>query len=1392
MSTEASVVKENTYKTGKKDYAFLDLFQCPTFVVDTDKKVLYANEAFADLVAKKREQTIGNQIASLIKAEESGVDEALATGDKCCVLTWATIKGKKYFLEFEPNPLLDEKGNIVGVLEIVRDITGQKMATQAVYDLVVKAKAGDLSARADVEVDGDYRLLVDGINEMLDAVIGPLNVAAEYVDRISKGDIPPKITDSYNGDFNEIKNNLNNCIEEITGVTGEMGSLVRAVSEGVLARRGDVSRFQGVYKEMIQDANGLIDSIADPLADLTACLERMAVNDLTKKIEKGYLGVWNDLKNSTNHAMDNVINTVRITKNISKGDMSDLDGLIKVGQRSENDELVPSYARMIQAIKGLIEDTEMLSKAAIEGKLATRADASKHQGDFRKVVDGVNNTLDAVIGPLNVAAEYVDRISKGDIPPAISDAYSGDFNEIKNNLNGLIGGITGVTEEMVTLEHAASEGDLTKRGDAGRFRGAYKEMVQGMNGLFDSIANPLGELTAMLSRLSTNDYTQKMSGDYAGIWGELEESANTTLSRLISLQDVAVRVGNGDLSRLDEFKNAGRRCENDQLMPAFIGMMGAIEALIADVNVLSKAAVEGKLATRADASKHGGDFKKIIDGFNDTLDSVIGPLNVAAEYVDRISKGDIPPMITDSYNGDFNEIKNNLNKCIEAVSAVVADANLLSKAAIEGRLGTRASAGKHQGDFKKIVEGINGTIGTLVGHLDNMPAPVLIVDKEFTIQFINKMGAQIGDRTTGSLIGTKCYDYFRTSVCRSDNCACGISMRTGQVSSCEVVAHPAGRDMEILFSGVPLKDEKGEIVGVMKVVTDQTAIKKEFRISQKLADYQSQESQRLAAGLERLSKGDVDFKIETGLGDSDTEAARATFESLGNAVNRCAVVVSDMVTDANLLSKAAVEGKLATRADASKHDGDFKKIIEGFNNTLDSVIGPLNVAAEYVDRISKGDIPPAITDSYNGDFNEIKNNLNQCIGAVGALVADANLLSRAAVEGKLTTRADASKHQGDFKKIVEGVNGTLDAVIKPVNEAADCLKEMAMGNLDVEVRGDYKGDHAVIKENLNATVASLNDILNKVSMAVDQVNMGARQVSDSGQSLSSASTEAASSLEEITASMHELTAQTAMNAENATQANQLAMQARQSAERGDREMGSMVKAMADINESASSISKIIKAIDEIAFQTNLLALNAAVEAARAGVHGKGFTVVAEEVRNLAQRSAAAAKETAEMIEGSIKKTEVGAKIAEETSRALEEIVAGSTKVTDLIGEIASASKEQAQGIGQINTGLSQVDQVTQQVTASSEESASASETLSSQSQQLKQMLTKFRLKKQSFDMASSGLPAGITPEMIQMLKSMLQSQQMAAASGGRPTRRTGAPSKASDIISLDDEEFGKF
>ncbi|SER90537.1 MCP four helix bundle domain-containing protein, partial [Giesbergeria anulus] len=177
----------------------------------------------------------------------------------------------------------------------------------------------------------------------------------------------------------------------------------------------------------------------------------------------------------------------------------------------------------------------------------------------------------------------------------------------------------------------------------------------------------------------------------------------------------------------------------------------------------------------------------------------------------------------------------------------------------------------------------------------------------------------------------------------------------------------------------------------------------------------------------KIAKGDMSTTMVLAADDST---------SLFSAMKRMTEAIQTMTTDATMLSKAAVEGKLAIRADATKHQGDFRKIVQGVNDTLDAVIGPLNVAAKYVDDISRGAIPVKITDNYNGDFNTLKNNLNTCIDAVNALVADAARLSKTAVDGKLSTRADASQHQGDFRKIVQGVNDTLDAVIGPLNVAA--------------------------------------------------------------------------------------------------------------------------------------------------------------------------------------------------------------------------------------------------------------------------------------------------------------------------------------------------------------------
>ena len=418
--------------------------------------------------------------------------------------------------------------------------------------------------------------------------------------------------------------------------------------------------------------------------------------------------------------------------------------------------------------------------------------------------------------------------------------------------------------------------------------------------------------------------------------------------------------------------------------------------------------------------------------------------------------------------------------------------------------------------------------------------------------------------------------------------------------------------------------------------------------------------------------------------------------------------IKALVADARTLSEAAVAGKLATRADASKHKGDFKAIVEGVNHTLDAVIGPLNVAANYVDRISKGDIPHKITDTYNGDFNTIKNNLNTCIEAVNKLVADANMLSAAAVAGKLDTRADVSQHQGDFRRIVQGVNDTLDNVVAPIQDVQRVMAAMEQGDMTQTISKSYNGDFDTLKQAINNTIARLSDTISQIISAADALSNASGQVSATAQSLSQSSSEQAASVEETTASLEQMTASVNQNTENAKVTDNMASKSSKEAVEGGEAVGKTVDAM-------KSIADKIGIIDDIAYQTNLLALNAAIEAARAGEHGKGFAVVAAEVRKLAERSQVAAQEIGTLAGSSVK-------MAEKAGNLLQEMVPSIQKTSDLVQEIASASQEQSVGVSQINNAMGQLNKATQQNASASEELAATAEELGGQAGQLQQLM----------------------------------------------------------------------
>jgi methyl-accepting chemotaxis protein len=471
------------------------------------------------------------------------------------------------------------------------------------------------------------------------------------------------------------------------------------------------------------------------------------------------------------------------------------------------------------------------------------------------------------------------------------------------------------------------------------------------------------------------------------------------------------------------------------------------------------------------------------------------------------------------------------------------------------------------------------------------------------------------------------------------------------------------------------------------------------------------------ADLKRLAAGELD--IESKVIDEKDE--------IGPALRSAMQAIRGLIEEAERLAIAGCQGNLSERGDVERFPGSFRTIIEGMNTTLDSVVARIQDATSYFERIARGDIPPKIEDVYPGDYESIRLSINTCIDAIDRLVKDVQSLSNAAVEGKLATRVDASRHENEFRRIVEGMNGTLDAVSAPVKETAAVLHKLERRDLTQFANNRFKGEHAAMLDSLNATITALNSALCTVARTVDEVSAASQQIASGSQEVASGATDQASAIQTVSSRLEQMSTSAQESARKAQEANQVAEGAHAVAGKGSLSMREMIEAMRKIRGSAESTSQIIKDINEIAFQTNLLALNASVEAARAGAAGRGFAVVAEEVRGLALRSKEAAMKTEGLIKDSVKQANEGEATSKEVSAQLERIVEAVEKVSTIVFEIVQSSQNQAEGIREVKESVLQMDQVVQRNASSANESSSAAMRLSEQAAGLAGTVGQFSL-----------------------------------------------------------------
>ncbi|MCX7879845.1 MAG: methyl-accepting chemotaxis protein [Ignavibacteria bacterium] len=802
---------------------------------------------------------------------------------------------------------------------------------------------------------------------------------------------------------------------------------------------------------------------------------------------------------------------------------------------------------------------------------------------------------------------------------------------------------------------------------------------------------------------------------------------------IIKAVDASEKISRGDTNVELETKT---KDETALLISSMKKMVETISSMLSDVKMLAKATIEGKLNVRADSSKYQGDFKELIDGFNGTLDAVIQPLNVAASYVDKISKGDIPPKITDDYKGDFNEIKNNLNNLIDNLNNVsniatnIANGNLdiqiierstndtlmislnrmstsLKKVvndiysivdkAKKGYLDYRCERFGHQGEFLRLIDGINQTLDIITNIFD-YAGNFMVADSDGYINYLNK--SQYNFLTKYESDYKKAYPDFAVSKIVGThidrwhkNPSRNRQILSNLTNSYEARISIGDQIMRLVIN--PLKDSNQNILGYVvqwNNYTNETNLENELtKIGNKITD------------------GDINVRIETG-----------------------------------------------------KFFGNYIEIAMKINNMLDSIIKPLKVAAVYIEQISKGLIPEKITDEYKGDFNEIKNNLNILIDSISRIINDSLLLGKAIADGNLNIRSDSAKHQGAFLEIIDTINNAVDNIAEPLQETAKVMNFMKEGDLTVRMLGNYSGELQKLKENINIMAESLSALLLQISSSAEISATAASEISAIADTLAASSAENSAQIDELASAIEEMSRTISENALGATRAAEMAEQNKKIASEGGasveetvskmNEIASVVRTTAEkierLGESSKEIGEIISVIDDIADQTNLLALNAAIEAARAGEQGRGFAVVADEVRKLAERTTEATKQIEKMIKSIQKETDEavramkqgtdevnnGIRLADKAGSALKMIVKSSQEVWDTINQIAAATEEQSSTSEQIAKNIASISQVTADTANRVQDIAKATEDLAKQIELLRSLIEKFKLHKEDTQM----------------------------------------------------------